>query len=782
MAQRRSWLSWLVGVALVLVLLDGFLAVVRLRSGASRLPERGEAEELLPGLEGRAEVLLDGFGVPHVRAGSEADLWLVLGYLHARERFLQMEVARRTASGRLAEVLGRQALDSDIRLRTLRLASSARRQVGLLPADARRAVEAYSAGVNAALERYGSDIASEVWLAGVEPERWRPEDSLAVLGLFHLRLSGAAAAELGRAAQLTKLGRRRAVDLWGWGPGEAREWVPALRYNQVPAFRDGTLAGGVVPVGASSWAVAPERSATGRPLLAASLSWAPENPPPWYLVDLKAPTVRCAGATLVGVPGVLVGHTGEVAWALTPALVDDQDLYVLTVDDGLSRELVDRSWQPLRTVTERISVRGEEGQELLKVRLSERGPVVQESARELVALSWTGSSGPSSLPALLAMAHARSVSATVLAWEEPAGPPMHLVAADISGRILHQLVGLVPDRGRGGGRLPSPGEDSAWAWRGVLPLASLPRRVDPEGGVLAVAGHDVFAEGDAPLAQRLPGDYEPPWRVRRVRERVEARADWDVDRTLALLDDQESGLARALVAALRPELERHGGRTAAGLLAWDGRMAAGDTAPVLYARVVAALAADIGSDDAARAGMRRSPFGSEEVLRLLAGGMDESWWDDLRTAAVEDRPAVVGRVLDRVDGAGLPAPWGTTHQVVLSHPLAGMPVLGPVLDHIGSRGPYAVGGDGTTLGCYPHRPDPPFRATLVPSLRLVCEVGRWDRTRAVVAPGQSGRLWSPRSRDQLATWLRGGAVPLVSSVEAVERDARARLRLRPEGR
>ena len=187
----------------------------------------------------------------------------------------------------------------------------------------------------------------------------------------------------------------------------------------------------------------------------------------------------------------------------------------------------------------------------------------------------------------------------------------------------------------------------------------------------------------------------------------------------------------------------------------------------------------MGGDEGARAGLGRSPVGREELLRLLAGGLHDAWWDDVGTPDREGREEILARVLGRLDRLGLPEAWGRAHRVELGHPLARMSVVGPLFDRLASRGPFAVGGDGTTVSAFGFDPASPHRVTSAPVLRMVVEVGDWDRTVVALAPGQSGQPWSPWATDQVALWLRGGGVPLRFSGEALEREAHARLHLVP---
>ncbi len=769
-----------VAVAAALVMAGAVLVgVVRARSTTSRLPERGVVVTVAEGLAAPADVVIDRRGIPHVRTATEADLWFVQGVLHARERFFQMELARRVAAGRLAELIGPQGLPSDRRMRMLRLAATATRQAAQLRFGERDALEAYAAGVNSVLTDSGRWVAPEIWFLSFDPEPWQVEDSLAVALLLELRLTWAMGEEMSRAVELARYGERRALDLWGWSPGEAREWIPPVDPPALPPRDDDAITAPVGGTGSNSWALAPSRTASGRPILANDPHVGVAMPATWYLIHLRSPGVHVTGASLPGIPGVAIGHTERVAWGMTMAMADDQDLYVVALDDSGQRERVDGGWQPLRTVAERILVRGRTEAERLKVRLSERGPVVREGATEALALAWSATMGPSPIGAFLEMNRAGSVGDLVAAWNGVPGPVVDLVAADVDGHVLHQVVGLLPDRGRGAGRLPAPAADPRWAWRGLQPLAANPRKADPEEGFVASANHDPFAEGDYPLRDRFPGEFAPPWRIRRIRTSLAARRDWDVPACLALQSDVVSERARALLALLGPTLADHGGRTARMLRGWDGTFAADSQEATRAARFVLELAEAVGGDEAYDAGLERTPFGAEELLRLLAGGLDEAWWDDVRTVERETREEILARVLASLDRRGGAARWGDVHRVRFDHPLAAVPLAGAVLGRMWSRGPYRVPGDGSTVDAHYWSVRRPFDVTAIPSLRFVAEVGEWDRTVMVLPVGQSGRPWSAHYDDQVGSWLAGTGETVPFSPEAVEAAAQARVRLIP---
>lgn len=776
---RKFWFLVLVGVIAVLVLVSAVMTVLRAGSSASRLPERGVEVERLQACPSPAEILFDRRGIAHVRALDEPALWFALGYLHARDRFFQMDMARRVAAGRLAEVVGPRGLTSDHSMRTWRIAASADAQAARLDAGERWVLEAYTDGVNAALEQHGRWISPEIWLIGLDPDPWTIEDSLMLGLLYQIVMSPAMGEELERAVEAARLGLAVAVDLWGWSPEEADRWVPPAPVISTPRQPGESIRPGFSGIGSNAWAVAPWRSATGRPLLANDPHLEVSLPCAFYAIHLSAPELHVTGLTLPGAPGVVIGHNERVAWGVTNAMLDDEDLYVLTLDETRSAELIEGTLQDLRAVTERISVRWQEEPEILKILISERGPVVRDRGREVLALEWTGLRAPSALEAVLETNRSRTVQDVAEAWRDTAGPYVHMVAADTDGHILQVLSGRVPDRHYGAGRLPAPGQESQWAWDGLRTLPRALRRLNPPEGYVAVANHDPFMEGDYPPELAVPGEFAPPWRVRRIRSALAARQDWSVGSFLELEGDVRSGLAVALLQQLRPDLESHPGATAAVLAAWDGRMEAGELAPARYAQLLLELSEAIGGDEAEQGGLHDSPIGPNEVLRLMAGGLRPAWWDDVRTAEVEDRAAVVGDVLDRLDRAAAEASWGHVHRVDFRHPMADVPIVGRWLGRTWSRGPYGMGGDGTTIMATYWNLRRPFGVVALPSARFIADVGSWDDTLLVMAVGQSGRPWSSHYADQLGSWLHleGGTLPF--SEAAVNAAAAARMTLLP---
>ncbi len=779
--SRRSGLVLLFAVAFVVVISVALLAHVRFWSAGSRVPDRGRVVERMEGLGGAVRVVFDGGGLPHVEAASRDDLWFVQGYLHARERFFQMELARRIAGGRLAELVGPGGLDLDRKARTWRLSTVARQQGRTLTADERSALEAYSRGVNAALARWGRWIAPETGILGLDPEPWSPVDTLGVGVVFQLGVTFAMGEELRRGVELARLGREAAVALWGWSPGEARRWIPPAEPPRLPLDpRSDAITGGLSGIGSNNWALGPGKTASGHPLLANDPHLGVQMPGTWYGIHLRGGGLDVIGASIPGAPGVMIGHNRNVAWGFTMAMLDDQDLYRLTVDREHAREFVDGRWLPLQSIREQIRVRGRREPVTVTVRMSRVGPVVRDRGGEVLALAWAAARGPTALGAFLRMNEAETVRELAAAWEPVVGPAMNLVAADTEGHILHQVVGRVPLRERGAGRLPAPGEDSRWWWKGFRPMEANPWKMDPPEGFLATANHDLFSEGDYASSLWFPAEFASPWRYRRIRRVLASREGWTAADCLALQGDVASGRARALLGLLLPDLRRHGGPTAAALMAWDGRMDSDSVAAHLYSRLMLELCRAAGGDEARRLGLERTFVTPRRLLLLLAGALPGEWWDDVETPdRVETREEVVEAVLDRLDGLRPGRPWGEVHRVRFAHPFAGVPVLGKVLGTAWSRGPVPVGGSGVTVNGQYWSLSHPFEVTAIPSMRFVADLGRWDASLLVLPVGNSGRPWSARYDDHLGAWASGAGVALPFSREAVEASERTVLLLDP---
>lgn len=745
-------------------------------------PQR-DGELALPGLAAPVEVRWDRWGVPHLKGASGRDLALALGFLHANDRMTQLELGRRAAAGQLSEVFGKATLKSDVEARTLRLRRAAQATWERLGAESRAWFEAYAAGVNAWLAHRRGDLPPTLALFGVRPEPWTPIDSLGFVFLMARDLSfWQGRPEELRFEWLRRLGPGRTRELVGEPGLHLPDAILALARAAPPPAND--AAGGeeapALPRGSNNWAVGVSRSAEGLPLVANDLHLPMRLPGLWYQAHFRAPDYEGMGITLPGVPGVIVGQNHDLAWALTNTMMDDHDLFFEELDATGERVRRGGAWAPIAAETDEIRVRRGEPV-ALTLRSTDRGPLLPaDPARGLPArsLAWTAYLAGDPLAAFLHLARARRVADVPAGIADFVCPAQNLVVADRDGGLLHVILGRMPRRRLGDGRLPAPGWDPAYGWDGLHDAAENPRRA-PVDDVLVTANDDI-----RPPAQASPlgGDFDIPARARRIRELIDRQPRWHAADFARMQADVVSAYARELVALSAGPHGAAAARAYERLSGWDGRMARKGVSALFAAYEHRLLIAIFGDElDVSRAS---GPVRRAWLLRALRGAMDPAWFDDTRTPQHEDRTAIVERALAEAWADGV-ARWGErvddwpyadAHRLELHHPLGALPLAGRLFN----RGPYPLAGSATTVSAFRSpRPGLDRPVDEGPTVRWVAVAGDGDRSLAALPGGQSGHPFDPHYDDQLEPFLRGETHPVAWSEEAIARATVSTLRLVP---
>ncbi|MEI7772846.1 MAG: penicillin acylase family protein, partial [Chloroflexales bacterium] len=522
----------------------------------------------LRGLSANAEVRRDRWGVPHIYADTNADLFAALGYVHAQDRLWQMELNRRTGLGCLAEIFGPVALSSDTYIRTLGFARVVRREVGLLDDHTRAILTAYVRGVNACVAALGSRLPLEFSILGITPRPWDLADILVWPKMMSLSLSANWTSELLNARAVAALGVERAAAIAPRYPDDAPITVPAgvtydpalgaaaLRMMADAAPFTGAPGG---PQGSNAWVVGGSRSVSGRPLLADDPHLNLGLPGIWYLAHLEGGDYHATGGTFPGTCGVVIGHNRRVAWGVTNGMVDNQDLYIERFDPADPLRYRWRGeWLRAETVREEIVVKGQAAPSVVDVRVTRHGPVIDpiispepgplarpvdvaESYREGLALRWTAlEPAPDIARAILGLNSAGSWAefrAALIDWDVA---PQNFVYADVDGHIGYVLAGKLPVRTGSDGQLPVPGWDGAHEWRGCIPPEALPSAYDPPGGMLVTANNRP-ANSDYPFHDALKGEWLNPYRAARISEMIIAEERHD-PRSFARIHHDERSL------------------------------------------------------------------------------------------------------------------------------------------------------------------------------------------------------------------------------------------------
>lgn len=715
---------------------------------------------------------IDRDGIPRIRAASERDAAAALGLLHARERFLQMDLTRRATAGELAELAGRVALPLDRMMRTLGVRQSAQADLDAASPETRAVLDAYTAGVNAWLARRGRFVAAEYLLLG-PPRPWTEVDCMLWSKAMGLFLSGNWRTELARAGLTGRMPTEQIRALWppGGRTGHPEATLaPALGTTaaRLAALLPRFPAPFTLPETASNeWAVDGAHSATGAPLLAGDPHLSLGLPGIWYLARIDLPDRSLVGATAPGVPMLVIGQNGSIAWSFTNTGADVQDLFVET-PAGPDAYVTPEGPRPYTIRTEHIVVRNGPN-ETLRVRITRHGPVISDlvdpNGPVLAAAMANLIPGITAADGLRQLNQARSVAEAGLAAAAITAPVQNMLVADRRGIGLF-VTGRVPVRRSGDGALPANGADGAADWIGWAEGDALPHIIAPASGRLVNANERV-APPDFPVF--LGADWFADWRARRIRARLDATPRPDVSDFAAMQVDSVSLFARdTLPALLATPAEGRAAEVRDLLRGWDGTMRRDAPQPLIFeawTQIAAAriLAAAHAPQDAAAPGQELLAAALAPQGAALCGGN----CTDLLAQSLLDATAELSASFG---AAAADWRWGQAHRAQFPHPLLRFV---PVLRDLAGAAIDSDGGDDTLLRAATAGRG--FTAVHGAAYRGAYDLAAPDRSLFLVAPGQSGHFASTLARNFLQRWRDGGSV----TIGARAAPGAVRLTLRP---
>jgi penicillin G amidase len=763
-----------------------------------------EGEATIPGLRGPVEILRDRWGVPHIYADDLDDLFLAQGYVMASERLFQMELLWRLGSGRLSEVFGELTLPVDRFVRTVGWDRAGRYQAERWNERSRAMTASFGAGIRAWIEAMPARPL-EYGILGVDP--LVPEEG----GEAALGASAAVfmAWTLSRNWDHELL---RAEIAERFGPDTMRALFPDLdtEASVVEAAKEGgldrlaLLRDAILPPsgqGSNNWVVDGSRTETGKPLLANDPHLAISVPSAWFECHLVGPGIDVAGVALPFSPGILIGHNDRIAWGFTNTEGDVQDLYLerLSEDGGMAEYRGE--WEPLTVHREEISVRGRDQPDVIEVRETRHGPlidsyligvgdpeVVANGVRHTYALRWVGAEygiEPSTIFELNTAGSWEDFRAAVHgAWQCPG---QNIVYADTDGSIGYQLTGLYPIRRSGDGTVPVPGWTDEYEWEGWIPFDELPRAFNPEDGFLCTANNKMHDESYPHIIGR---DFLPPFRARRIAQLLTERAHHTSETFAAMQMDTRSLPAAAIVPHLvrvEPADERQK-EAIAQIADWDLDLRSDSPAAAIYEvwchRVALRVLGHLLREDALLAhlyGRRQWTNAFQyQVLPNLLEYPTARWFG---RNGIEARDEVLRESLDGAldDLAGSLGDevaawrWGALHRARFRGRLA---MVSPDLF---SAGEVEMGGDEQTVLQAMFEPGSSYDVVVTASWRQIVDLADWDSSVGTHAPGQSGNPASPHWADLLPLWASGQHYPMPFSRGAVEEAAQESFRLVPEG-
>ncbi len=691
-------------------------------------------------LEAPIRIVRDGYGIPHVFAKTDRDAFFGLGYVHAQDRFTQMDFARKAGRGRLAAGLGEGALGTDRYFRTLRLDRAAEEAFVAADPDSKALLEGYAAGVNAALDADG--LPWEHRLLRLSADPWLASDSVLAIKMMSLLLSGNARTEALRLNLADRLGEARLREIW---PTQTK-----------------TLPG------SNAWVVAGQRSASGKPLLANDPHLGFSMPPVWYLAHLSSPGMDAWGATIPGVAGIVSGRNRHVAWGLTTSYADVQDLFIETVDPKNPDSYMSPDGpRPFTVRSEIIEVRGDDP-DVIQVRETRHGPVVSDHGEayaepapgKVLALGWSAlrESDPT-YRASFGIARAGDASSLRRAISDFHSPSQNVIYAAADGTIGYVVSGRIPIRRTGDGFIPLDGSQAKNDWAGFLEGSALPGEINPLNGEVVSANQRLIPEGYEGFLSR---ENPPEHRAERIRDllRNEPEAGFTAENFRDFQPDIHSRAADILVPIFLASgpFEGRAAEAASLLAVWDHSMDRDWPEPLIYSAwhraISIRLFSKIVSEDAFGGFLSPKP---RLIAGMLAGeipGCSGEESNGCRSLIREALDEALAWIAERHGAEIARWRWGDENQA--SHLHSFFSGIFAVDWLLGSQRPHG-GGPFTVMqmkGDW-NDEDAPFARVHGPGVRLVHDLAEPARSLTVLAGGQAGNPLSRWYRDQVDAWFEG---------------------------
>lgn len=807
--RKPGCLLWVLPVLLLVAGLVGLsYGVVTVRRSWPKVDGTVQVD----GSQAQTTVVRDSWGIPHIYASNLHDLFFTQGYVHAQDRFWQMEFWRRIGSGRLSEILGESTLEDDRFIRTIGWHRAAARELENVDDETRSVLEAYAEGVNAYVSAHKGSLGLEFAVLGltsprVEPEPWTPLNTVTWGKVMAWDLSGNRTSELLRAHIAARLGTSAVNDLVPAYPKRhpviVSHPLTEASLQAVPETAMETLVlGAGEHLGSNNWVIAGDRTETGMPLLANDPHLGIQMPSIWYEIGLHCEPLgpdcpyNVVGASFASTPGVIIGHNDRIAWGVTNLGPDVQDLFIERINpEDPDQYEYQGEWRDMEIIREEIQVAGRDEPVVIDVRTTHHGPIINDVGAgteedwsfgwQPLALSWTGLQPGTLMRSVLLLDRASN-------WEEFRealsywdAPSQNFVYADVEGNIGYQAPGRIPVRGSGDGTKPVPGWSGEYEWADTIPYDDLPRALNPPEGYIVTANNAVV-EGDYPYL--LTKDWAAGYRAERICDLIEADSSLSIEDMKAIHGDVAPVWAEEVLPFVKsirsdaPQLDR-----AVDLLRhWDGRAARDSAGAALFEvfrihLIDATFGDELGEDLLAKA----RPTLVDALLNLLPE-QDSPWFDDTLTSQVETRDGILSRALEEAvvelsetQGSNMDKwHWGAMHTASFQNQSLGQCGIRPI-EAIFNRGPFRVDGSLATVNQADYDLDDPFSVRTVASYRQIVDLADLNRSISMHTTGQSGHPFHRHYDDMIDPWRNVEYHPMLWERAQVEEDAEAVLNLTP---
>ncbi|WP_190233919.1 penicillin acylase family protein [Nostoc sp. 'Peltigera membranacea cyanobiont' 213] len=837
---RKRWFPQIITRTLIVLLVLGLL----LAGFATSIVRQSFAQESgtiqLPELKAEVTVQRDKWGIPQIYAANSHDLFMAQGYIHAQDRFWQMDFWRHIGSGRLSEMFGSSQVDTDRYLRTMGWARVAQQEIKEINAEMKAYLEAYSDGVNAYLkEHQGSALSLEYAVLkflnpGYKPEPWQILHSLTWGKVMAYDLGTNFQSEVERAILLKTLTPAQVEELYPPYPQDLPAILPEFQKEKTgedensddppftafdieevmqaitkPMMALEQLIGPTgIGIGSNNWVISGDRTDTGKPILANDPHLGVQIPSIWYEVGLHciSKSAECpynvTGFSFAGMIGVIIGHSDRIAWGVTNVLSDVMDLYIEKINPNNPNQYeVNGKWVDMKLLQETIQVAG--SQPIIQtVRYTRHGPILSDVSPNLkefqpsqpleipqnyaVALRWTALEPSKLADAIPQINRAQNWQEFRTAARNYDVPAQNLVYADIDGNIGYQMPGKFPIRAKGKGRYPVPGWTDAYEWQGYIDFEKLPKSFNPSQGYIATANNLVMRK----YPYLITADWVYGYRAKRIVEMISEQTEpISVEDVQQIQGDDRNLNAQILIPLLQSIIVETPRLQAAQKLLQDWNLQLRMTSPAaaLFEVFWKHLLADTFHD---RLPERYFPNGGDRwyaVVANLVKQPNSSWWDNRNTPKVENRDEILRQsfteAVDELERVQSKDPknwnWGKLHTVTFRNATLGKSGVAPI-EALFNRGAFATAGNGETVNANRWRANKSFEVTDIPSLRMIVDLGNLDNSVAIHTPGQSGHAFHNHYNDMVDSWRKIEYHPMLWEQKKVTASTAATLKLVPK--
>jgi penicillin amidase len=787
------------------------------------------------------EIITDRYGVPHIYAQNEDDLYFAQGYTHAQERLWQMELNRRIGSGRLCEIFGEIALETDRFCRRLGMHRAASAEVERLTEHSKCILDAYARGVNAYIERNRNNLPIEFTLLRFKPDPWQIADSIQWAKMIGWNLGGNWETELIRARLIAKLGADRAAKLEaGYDPRHPLIIPPGVEYQGInlgmlEQYEQLKQMSGFGMLGASNnWVVDGGMTVTGSPILCNDPHLGQAVPSIWYECHLVAGDIDVIGASFPGTPGIVIGHNQHIAWGITNAVSDVEDLYIEKFNPQNPHQYeYQGKWEEAQVVHEEIKVKGSKTPFIEEVRTTRHGPILTSmpsrgedlkcapqaalhhaptsgnpaeqngaNAELPLALRWTGLEQCHITVAVQKLNHARNWDEFRDALRDWDVPPQNMIYADKEGNIGYIMAGAIPIRAKGQAVLPSPGWTGEYEWTGYIPFEELPQTYNPQQHFIVTANNRVVND-DYPYY--ITNEWLNGYRAQRIRALLTGKAALDklTPADMARIQSDQYALPAVEIVPhmLKIQTDIPLEKAALEVLqTWNYILAPDSIGAAIYATFLIKLehivfSVLLGDDEALLQGYQgvgttilalQNGYSSRSkpLLIRLMNEHDDSWfadsvilngpksWDAALASALH---AAIEELREKLGEDVIRWRYGAIHTVTFNHPLG---MVKP-LDKIFNRGPFPLGGDIDTVNMGATLLNQPGAVITVPLYRQILNLADLKTSLSGHAPGQSGHLASKHYADFIKPWLHVQHHPMLFERSMIEANAEGTLHILP---